>query len=71
MGSFTGTLLGSATMIEPPSGIAPDLESPPSNAYVFIDMSIIMLVITTALLTLRLFTRVYIAKKCELEDCKY
>ena len=57
--------------LAPPPGVTPNFVDPPSTAASFAIGLAIMISVATLLFALRMFTRIYVMKQMQLEDCKH
>ena len=65
------TLLAQTPGLEPPPGITPNFENPPSIQSISYAVSAICLFITTLAVGLRIFTKIRVDRNLKLEDCQY
>lgn len=66
----TNPLLGPG--LEPPPGVIPNFTNPPdTQRTAFIVTLVLCLSVTSVFVPLRLYTKLFIVKKPQWEDCKY
>ena len=62
-------LLLNASAVPPPPGIVPNYVDPPSIGYAVLVVATISMILATIMLALRVFTKLYLIKAWNLEDC--
>lgn len=53
----------------PPKGIVPDFTNPPNNNHEAIAVGAVCVALSTAAVLGRVYSRIFITKKAELQDC--
>ena len=56
---------------KPPLGITPNFVNPPNHATLAIAVMAIGLTISTLVLMIRMYTKIFLIRSVVLEDCKY
>jgi hypothetical protein len=57
--------------LAPPPGEVPNLKDPPNERTTMIVVNTVYLVLTTVAIFIRMYTKGFIARRVEVEDCKY